>query len=383
MKLARLISREIRFRWVNFTLSLAAVSVAVAILVIYLTVGEAYRKETRRIQLGMGQNLRIIPRGTRMDQFWLRGHSEHTMPEEYVYRFATVGGYEFTHLTATLQKSLEWKDREVILTGILPEVMPPGRNQPPIMFSVNPGEAYIGSEVAGLLGLQNGEEFDLFGKRLKTVRVLSPTGSSDDVRIYGELHDIQAILGLEGRINEIRALECLCLIETGQTDLDPLTLARQQLGQILPEGKVILLKGIADVRERQRAAMEDFLGLVLPLGLLASGTWIGILAALNVRARREEIGILRAVGFGTGKIGALFLGKALLLGVTGALIGFGLGMILSSHWIPEIFELTGQSNPPALIWLAWALILAPVFTVVCSFIPTMSAASLDPARILS
>ena len=266
---------------------------------------------------------------------------------------------------------------------ILPPESVGEADQPPMMFSVNPGEAYIGSEIAGLLGLQNGEEFDLFGKRLKTVRVLSPTGSSDDVRIYGELHDIQVILGLEGRINEIRALECLCLIETGQTDLDPLTLARQQLGQILPEGKVILLKGIADVRERQRATMEGFLGLVLPLGLLASGTWIGILAALNVRARREEIGILRAFGFGTGKIGALFLGKALLLGVTGALIGFGLGMILSSHWIPEIFELTGQSNPPALIWLAWALILAPVFTVVCSFIPTMSAASLDPARILS
>ena len=45
MKLVRLIVREIRFHWINFTLSLVAVSVAVAILVIYLTVGEAYRKE--------------------------------------------------------------------------------------------------------------------------------------------------------------------------------------------------------------------------------------------------------------------------------------------------------------------------------------------------
>jgi len=139
MNTLNLIFKEIRYRRLNFTFSLLAVFLPAALFVVMLAMSESYRGETRRIQLGMGQNLRIIPRQTRMDRFWSRGYSEWTMPEEYVYRFAELDGYEYTHLTATLQQAVEIQGRRVILTGILPEVMPPGRNQPPMMFSVSRG----------------------------------------------------------------------------------------------------------------------------------------------------------------------------------------------------------------------------------------------------
>jgi len=297
MKVVALILREISYRWVNFLLSMIAVVVAVALFVAFATSGEAYRKETRRIQLGMGQNLRIIPKETAMDQFWVKGFSDYTMPEEYVYKFAALDGYEYTHLTGTLQQSLELQGRQVILAGILPEVMPPGRSQPPMTFSVDRGTAYVGSEVARFFNLEAGDRIDVRGKSLTVTKCLVATGSSDDVRIYGHLHDVQEILGLEGKINEIRALECLCLIESGQTDLDPLTLAQMQLAEVLPAAKVLLLQGIAEVRQQQRAAMEGYLALITPLVIVACGIWIGALAMLNVRQRFEEIGIMRALGY--------------------------------------------------------------------------------------
>ena len=118
MTSAFLIFREIGYRKVNFLLSLLAVVVAVALFVAFVTSGDAYRKETRRIQLGMGQNLRIIPKETAMDEFWAQGYSNLTMPEDYVHLFASLDDYEYTHLTATLQKSIDLRGRQVILTCI-------------------------------------------------------------------------------------------------------------------------------------------------------------------------------------------------------------------------------------------------------------------------
>jgi len=383
MRTLKLVFKEIRFRRVNFLLSLLAVITAVALFVVFVTTGESYRNETRKIQLGMGQNLRIIPKQTRMDQFWSVGFSEFTMPEEYVFRFAALEGYEYTHLTATLQKAIEVEGRRVVLTGVLPEVMPPGRNQPPIMFGVNRGEVYVGSEVARFFEIEEGSEMELLGARFHVTKCLSPTGSSDDIKIFGHLEDVQTLLALSGRINEIRALECLCLIESGQTELDARSLAEAQLAEILPEGKVILLKGIADVREQQRATMEGYLGLLVPIIIIASGASIGILSMLNVRERHNEIGILRAIGYGSGRIALLFLGRAVILGLLGAPLGFLLGGFVALEFGPEIFSLTAGAMRLNLTWLAWMIVLAPAFTAIATFIPMVSAVTWDPVRTLS
>ena len=382
MNLASLIVKEIRHRKVNFLLSLFGVLAAVALFVAFITAGAAYRNETRRIQLGLGQNLRIIPKDTPMDAYWTTGFSERTMPEEYVYKFADLDGYEYTHLTGTLQKKVRWRDTDIVLTGILPEVMPPGRNQPPMMFSVKRGEAYVGSDVASILGIEQGESIEIFGQPLHVTRRLSPTGSGDDIRIYGHLHDVQAALRLGGRINEIRALECVCLFETGATDLDPFTLARVQLAEILPDAKVLLLQGIAEVRQKQRAAMEGYIALLMPVILIASGAWIGALAMMNVRERHGEIGLLRALGYGSGRIGALFLGRSVIIGLAGALLGFAAGTALALHFGPDIFSFAARSMEPQYDWLVRMAVLAPAFAAIASLIPTVSAVTWDPATAL-
>jgi len=261
--------------------------------------------------------------------------------------------------------------------------MPPGRNQKPMMFSVDRGEVYIGSEVARFFGIKEGTKMDLMGESFNVTKCLSPTGSSDDVKIYGHLADVQKLLGLNGQINEIRALECLCLIESGQTELDALSLAEAQLKEILPEGKVVLLKGIADVREQQRATMEGFLGLLVPIIIIASGASIGILAMLNVKERYDEIGILRAIGYQSGRIAQLFLGRAFVLGILGAMIGFIVGGFIAMQFGPEIFNLTAGTMRLNLTWLLWLVLLTPAFTAVATFIPTVAAVTWDPVRTLS
>lgn len=383
MTTLKLIVKEIAHRKINFLLGLLVVLAAIALFVAFVTTGRAYRRETRRIMRDMGQNLRIIPKETGIDEFWSVGFSEHTMPEEYVYRFASLKDYEYTHLTATLQKKVKWRDKNVILTGILPEVFPLDKlQQKPMIFSVEPGTVYVGFELARMLNIKAGDEIDLFGKPFTVVKCLSESGSSDDIRIYGDLHDIQDILNMKGKINEIKALECLCLIESGETDMDPRLLAQRHLAKILPEAKVILLQGIAEVRQKQRAAMEGYLAFIMPFIIIACGAWIGVLAMMNVRDRQQEVGIMRALGYSSGRVAMLFLGKAVIIGLLGAVAGFLVGTALALNFCPDIFKITAKAIKPEFVLLGWALIAAPVFAAVSSFIPVTIAVTHDPADTL-
>lgn len=380
MTILNLIFKEIIHRKINFILGLLAVVTAVALFVAFVTTGQAYRRETRRVMRDMGQNLRIIPKETSIDKFWSDGFSEHTMPEEYVHRFASLEGFSYTHLTATLQKKVLWRDMNVILAGILPEVLPlDKRQQKPMTFSVKPGTVYVGFEVARGLGIKERKVVDILGKTFTVVKCLSRTGSSDDIRIYGHLHDIQSILNLEGKINEIKALECLCLIEDENDKRSMLAVAQEQLAEILPEAKVILLQGIAEIRQKQRAAMEGYLAFLMPVILAVCGAWVGVLAMVNVRDRQQEIGIMRALGYGSGRITLLFLGKAVIIGLLGAAAGFFIGTALALNLGPGIFKVTAKAIKPEYVWFAWSLIVAPVFTAVSSFIPAMIAITYDPA----
>ena len=380
MSTMALILKEMVHRKINSLLALLAVVIAVALFVAFVTTGRAYRRETRRVMRDMGQNLRIIPKETTMDEFWAQGFSPYTMPEEYVHRFASLKGYSYTHLTATLQKKVQWKNRTVILTGILPEVLPSDKRfQKPMTFSVEPGDVYVGYQAAQIFNIKKTDTIDLFGKSFNVKQVLVASGSQDDIRIYGHLHDIQEILHLQGKINEIKALECLCLIEERNDPRSMLEIAQQQLAEVLPEGKVILLQGIAEIRQKQRAAMEGYLAFIMLFVVIACGAWIAALMTINVRDRQREIGIMRALGYGSGKITMLFLGKAVTIGLFAAAIGFLIGTALALNFGPDIFKVTAKAMRAEYALLSWSLVVAPLFACVCSFIPAMVAVTYDPA----
>jgi len=371
-----LLFKEILHRKINFLFSMLAVVAAVAFLVAFFTTSQASKRETIRLTRDMGFNLRIIPKETNMDDFWNTGFSETTMPEDYVLRFNAFKNFSYAHLTATLHERVHWRGMDVILTGISPEIEPSGKKKSPMIFSIKPGTIYLGYEIARAFDLQNGDVVDLFDNKFTIARTLAESGSDDDIRIFAPLARVQEILGKKGEINEIKALNCLCLMD-GQTD--PLGVLRQQLTQVLPEGKVILNRTIAVAREKQRQMMENYVAMLLPLIIILSAAWVGLLAWINVRERRQEIGVLRALGYSAGKIAALFLGKAVLLGLLGALLGFAVGTALSLFYGPDIFKVTAKLIKPDITLLLWSLIVAPLFTAFSSFIPAALAVAADPA----
>jgi ABC-type lipoprotein release transport system permease subunit len=376
----RLILKEVLHRKVNFLLSVLAVVLAVGLYVAFTMMGKASANETRKIMLELGQNLRIIPKDTEMDEFWITGFSEATMPQDYIYRFAEKSGYSYTHLTATLHQKIKWRDKTVILTGVMPEVFPPDKSfQKPMTFTVKPGTAYIGGELASSLQVHENDEIEIADRKLKVIKTLSFKGSIDDIRIYCHLDDAQKILNLPGRINEIKALECMCYTAT---DTDPLTAAQEQLKDLLPEGRVLLLDTIAQIRIKQRTSTQKHMNFIMSCTFIGCGVMIGILAMVNVRDRKAEIGLLQVLGYQCTGISLLFLGKALLTGITGAIVGFFVGTKLALMFGADIFPVTAKAISVDSSLLNDVLLWTPAFVIVASFLPIIIAATNDPAMSL-
>ena len=376
MMILGLIFKEIRYRKTNFLFGLLAVMAAVALFISFFTAGKASERETARLMLSMGFNVHIISENTNTSEFLLTGLADQTMPEQYLEKLASQQAISYNHLLASLQKKISWRGLDVILTGLAAEICPPGSKKSPISYQIEPGSLYVGYRVAQTLGLKDSDTVEIEGKTLMVARCLSESGGADDIRIQCHLRDAQDILKLPGRISEIQAVDCLCFAPAG----DPASVLRKEIGSLLPQTQVFHTRSIASARAETRQMVKNLFAVIMPLVVVACGVWIGVLAITNVRDRQQEIGIMRALGYDSGRIISLFLGKAVVIGLVGAAIGFLTGTALAMRFGPDIFKITAKTMiKPEPFLLVISLIFAPLFAAVSSFIAAMIAATYDPA----
>jgi len=399
MNTFRMLLAEIGYRKLNFLLSLFAVVIAVTLFVAGPVLVEAYSRqtdqqlaqlqdETRKLMRDMGFNLLIVHRDTNMSDFWAADFATKDMPQQYVERLAKDRRLTMvTHLVATLQQKISWNRRKVLLVGYLPESTQwHKRRRAPMGYNVEPGTVYLGHELAA--GRKPGETIEVLGKQFTIARILPEKGSKEDITVAMHLADAQQLLDKHNppRINQIMALGCRCV----DADLPGI---RQQLADVLPETRVTEFRSIALARAEQRdvvsksrqdvqGTLETLAAVITPLVVLACAVWVGLLALANVRERRTEIGILRAIGKGSGKIAALFLGKAVLLGLLGAAIGFVLGSALAEVLGVRALGVAVEQFTVHYNVLLVALVGAPLLSAVASYLPTLTALMQDPAVVL-
>ena len=164
-----LIFKEIRHRKINFALGSLAVMMAVALFISFFTAAKASNRETARLMLSLGFNLHIIPKDTNMNEFLLTGLPDKTMPEQYTEELASQKKISYNHLMATLQKKINWQGLEVVLTGLAPEVSPPGRKTQPMIDPIKRGNLCVGYRVAKALGINESDIVEIKGKTFKVV----------------------------------------------------------------------------------------------------------------------------------------------------------------------------------------------------------------------
>jgi putative ABC transport system permease protein len=135
--------------------------------------------------------------------------------------------------------------------------------------------------------------------------------------------------------------------------------------------------------EGQRA-LTGFLALLqgfLGFGLLVGIAGLGVVMVRAVRERRQEIGMLRAMGFRRGLIRTAMLSEAGLIAVQGTLIGAVLGLVTTRQLLTSSASFGDQVIPFIVPWGGLILILGLplVASLAATIWPASRAANIRPA----
>ena len=197
-----------------------------------------------------------------------------------------------------------------------------------------------------------------------------------DQGVSFNLEDLQQVLGMEGKINKIEALGCVC--KDGRINN-----ARKQVQAIFTDLEVTEISSIADARENQRLMMNKYGSFIIPFIILSCLIITGLLFYQNITVRTHEIGILKAMGTSTGRILFIIISKAFVLGLAGSIVGFFIGSFVAEYFGKEIFRLTAMNIKPAWNLFYFTITIFPVLWMLASWIPALLASRIDAARILS
>ncbi len=382
----KLVWKELIYRRVSSFVILLTVLVASTVSVAVFTLSKASENETRKIMREQGLNLYIFPKGTNLIDFFSVNNTP-TFPEDYVDTLAESRTFDAVrHLTGILQlKYPDWVDpngsrHQIVVTGYKDEAMQRFLSRQETMgFDVAEGTVHVGALLAK--NIPQGEPFQIHGNdgklhAFEIAQRLEEGKGMIDMGVSFHLEDLQKLLGMEGQINKIEALGCVC--HDGRINN-----ARKQVQNIFPDLQVTEVSSIAEARENQRLMMNKYGSFIIPLVMLSALLISGFLFYANVNTRRREIGILKATGKSPVFIIFIILLKAFFLGLAGSIAGFFAGSLIAEYAGQEIFRFTAHAIKPLWSVFGLTIILFPLLWMISSWIPALLATQVDAARTLS
>jgi putative ABC transport system permease protein len=135
--------------------------------------------------------------------------------------------------------------------------------------------------------------------------------------------------------------------------------------------------------EGQRSMMrlfEGFMGLGLVVGIAA----VGVIAFRSVVERRQQIGMLRAIGYSRGMVAASFMIETLMITLLGVLSGTILGILLAWNLFASdfFFDMGGAAFVVPWLDVAGFIIVALIAALLMAYIPARRAGRVPIAQAL-
>ena len=382
----RLVIKELLYRKISSAIILLTVIVASSVSVAIYTLSKASEDETRKIMREQGLNLYLFPKGTNLIDFYSVNNTA-TFPESYVDVLSDSKTFDAVrHLTGILQvKYPDWTDangssHQIVLIGYKDEAMQRFLPKQETMgFDVAKGTVQVGALIAR--NINQGAPFSIKGSdgklyNFEIAKRLEEGKGIIDQGVTFNLEDLQQVLGMQGKINKIEALGCVC--KDGR-----IKNARNQVQAIFTDLEVTEISSIADARENQRLMMNKYGAFIIPFIILSCLLITGLLFYQNIIVRTREIGILKAMGTSTYSILFMIIAKAFILGLTGGIIGFFVGSYVAEYFGIRIFRFTALNIKPVWTLFYFTVLIFPVLWMLSSWIPALIASRMDAAKTLS
>lgn len=199
--------------------------------------------------------------------------------------------------------------------------------------------------------------------------ILPPTGGPEDSQVFIYLDLAQKILERPGRISVIQ-LSVPGTTQQVQQFID-------QLQPELGEAEAKPIREFTDAQARIYDRISSLLNATVVVVLVL--TSLCVMAAMTNVAmeRKNDVGLMKAIGGATRRVVRLFLAEAALLGLAGGLLGAAAGILLSIWLGKQVF---GVAAEPRLIVYPVAVVLTVIVAILSAF-PLRRLASVRPASV--
>jgi len=266
-------------------------------------------------------------------------------------------------------------------------------------FKEGADECLVGMAFAKKFGVKPGDVLNVHAndrtgwKALKVVGLVS-TGGPEENAVVAPLAVAQGLADTPGKYRRLY-VSALTKPEDAFGRRDPKTMTPAefdrwycspyisaialQISQELKGTDVRVIRRVAEGEGTILTRVRTLLWLVTLAALLAAALAVGASAAASVIERRTEIGLMKALGAGSGLVGVLLAAEQLLVAFVGGGIGYAGGILLARLLGEKIFGFTPE---PKLFLLFIVLVLASLITLLGSAYPLRRASQYDPAPIL-
>jgi putative ABC transport system permease protein len=270
-------------------------------------------------------------------------------------------------------------------------------------FSEEQKECVVGAAFAKRWGINVNDKLLLnVADPSKMVQLFTPfvvtgllsTGSAEDEAIVMPLANAQQLAHLDGVYRRLY-VSALTKPEDNFARRDPQTMNAGEferwscspyvssiaysIKQVLPGADVRVIRRVAEGEGVILTRVRMLLWLVTGAALLAAALAVGASSAASVIERRTEIGLMKALGAGSGTVGFLLAAEQLLLAFVGGGLGYAIGIVLARLLGERIF---GAAPEPSLIVFLVVIVLATGVTILGSAFPLRRASQYEPAPIL-
>ena len=161
--------------------------------------------------------------------------------------------------------------------------------------------------------------------------------------------------------------------------------ARELEGGFVQNGlQTTVLKEEIDDQNAASSIFQNLFTGFLALGLLVGTAALGVIAARSVVERRQQIGMLRAIGLQRGQVRLAFLLESSFVALMGITLGVVLGSALAYGFITSFSEEGLSSLPFRVPWTTLAVVVgfSYVAALLTTYLPARQASKIYPAEAL-
>jgi putative ABC transport system permease protein len=287
-----------------------------------------------------------------------------------------VPAVSFLYVIGEVAKAGEIHHEPAVIAGAagqaITHVRPGRRTEYSAELEKEPDACELGAKAAEQFKAHAGDSLHLRNQgREATCKVFAvvATGGPEDTQIFTKLDMAQKLADLPGRISLVQ------LSVTGTPDSIELFIAT--LAQHLPDADVHGIRQISAAEGRLYNRISGLLSGTVILVLIL--TALCVMAGMSNVAieRKNDVGLMKAIGASVRSVVDLFLVEAILLGMAGGLLGAAIG-IVGSIWLGKaVFGVAAQPR-----WIVYPISVGiTVIVSIASGFPLRRLASIRPANV--